>query len=425
MERLKQKEKRPKILIHSLIFSPDSVSTAYLYKDIALAFYNKGYAVKVLTTTPHYNVLQAEVKKQPLKKVAWGLYYKSNLQGIPVIHIPQKKFKSTPLRIMGFIYWHLFSLILGLREKNVSVILSPSPPLTIGFINLIIGRVKHAKVVYNVQEIYPDFLIEQTGLKFKPAISFLKGLERLIYNKSSAITTIDQLFYNRIVNRMDAPAKLHIIPNFVDTELYHPLKKENICLDDKRFPRKDTLKLMYAGNIGYAQDWDPLLTVAEILRNEPIEFYIIGEGVRKEYVLRKAMQCNLDNVHVLPYQSREKMPHLIAFSDLQFIFMSKEMENLGFPSKVYTIMACAKPMIVCSGENTPIVNFLKKYKCAKIITLNNPSEKVNAITAFLKDCSKGRLETMGKCGFDAVISNYSKEIVTNGYINLIKSFFDK
>lgn len=422
---VKRNDKIQKILIHSLIFSPDSVSTAYLYKDIALAFYNKGYEVKVLTTTPHYNVVQEELRKQPLKKVACGLYYKSNIRGIQVIHIPQKKFKSTILRMVGFVHWHLLSLVLGLREKNISVILSPSPPLTIGFINLIIGKIKRAKVIYNVQEIYPDFLIEQTRLKFAPIISVLRGLEHLIYNKSTAITTIDQLFYSRIVGRMDEPAKLHIIPNFVDTELYHPLQKENIILDDKEFLRKDTLKLMYAGNIGYAQDWDPLLMVADLLRNEPIEFYIIGEGVRKEYVVSQVIQHDLENVHVLPYQPREKMPHLIAFSDLQFIFMSKEMEDLGFPSKIYTIMACGKPMIICSGENTPIVNFLKRNSCAKIITLSNPLEKVNAIVSFLKNCSRENLAAMGMCGLDAINSHYSKEIVTESYVSLINSFFEE
>ena len=58
-----------KILIHSLVFSPDGVSTAYLYNDIALKFKDSGYEVAVLTTTPHYNVVDSELKKQPLKKL--------------------------------------------------------------------------------------------------------------------------------------------------------------------------------------------------------------------------------------------------------------------------------------------------------------------------------------------------------------------
>ncbi|WP_259185987.1 glycosyltransferase family 4 protein [Sphingobacterium sp. BIGb0165] len=409
----------PKILIHSIAFSPDGVSTAYLYNDIALAFQQKGYEVVVLTTTPHYNVLPEELAKQPMTKKLGGLYYTSSFNGIKVLHIPQKKFGSTALRILGFVYWHILSLILGLAEKRVSAILSPSPPLTIGFINLLIGKVKGAKVVYNVQEIYPDFLIEQGGLKSKPIIAALKWLEKLVYNKSDAVTTIDQVFYNTIVGRFKEPQKLHIIPNFVDTTLYRPLTNEEISLDNNLFVKNDTVKVMYAGNIGHAQDWEPLLSAAILLKDQPIEFYIIGEGVMKDHVIQQAKINGLNKVHILPYQPRESMPHLLAFSDLQFIFMSKEMEGHGFPSKVYTIMACAKPLIVCSGEKTPIVNFLQAQHCAKLITTRDFAEKVNEIVAFLKASSKESLRALGDAGYEEITKKYSKEVVTVDYIRLI------
>ena len=109
--------KKTKVLIHSIAFSPDGVSTAYLYNDIAKAFRDSNFEVVVLTTTPHYNVVQENLVKQPLKKHAFGLYYTSDFSGIKVIHVPQKKFKSTALRLFGFIYWHVISLIMGLVQK--------------------------------------------------------------------------------------------------------------------------------------------------------------------------------------------------------------------------------------------------------------------------------------------------------------------
>lgn len=411
--------KKNKILIHSIAFSPDGVSTAYLYNDIAKAFQQDGFEVVVLTTTPHYNVLPEEIKKQPLKKCYFGLFYISMFEGIKVIHIPQKKFKSTFLRLIGFIYWHILSVILGLSQKNIHAIISPSPPLTIGFINLIIGRIKKANVIYNVQEIYPDFLIEQGGLNSKPIIKILKWLERFIYNKSNAITTIDQVFYNTIISRFEDKAKLHIIPNFVDTELYKPLDLVN--LDSVVFKNNNHLKLMYAGNIGHAQDWQPLIQSAKILKDEPIDFYIIGEGVMKAYVTEQVQKYNLSNVYVLPYQPRELMPQLLAFSDLQFIFMSKEMEGHGFPSKVYTIMACGKPLLVCSGENTPIENFLRPLNCGKLITNSNLNDKVTEIVRFLRTINKEELKSYGQNGYDIVVSKYSKKVVTKQYVDLINT----
>ena len=240
-------------------------------------------------------------------------------------------------------------MILGLSEKNIRVILSPSPPVTIGFLNIIIAKFKNAKVIYNVQEIYPDLLIEEGGLKSKSIINLLKWLERFVYNHSDAVITIDQVFYDTIVSRFKEKNKLHIIPNFVDTEIYHPLLNNKLNIDPSLFPESDSLKLMYAGNIGHAQDWIPLIELVNELKEESVEFFVIGEGAMRGFLESEKKSKNLKNLHLIAYQPRELMPSLLAFSDLQFIFMAPKTEGHGFPSKVYTIMACAKPIMVCSG----------------------------------------------------------------------------
>lgn len=414
-----------KILIHSIVFSPDGVSTAYLYNDIALKFKEFGYKVVVLTTTPHYNVLSESLKKQPLKKKYFGLYYESDFHGIKVKHVPQKKFQRSLFRIIGFIYWHIMSFLMGLFERNVNIILSPSPPLTIGFINIILGKLKGAKVVYNVQEIYPDFLIEQGGLRSKPVISILKWLERFVYNHSAAVTTIDSVFFDTIASRFKNPSKLHIIPNFVDTEIYKPLTEEDLNIDRDLFPdSKGTIKLMYAGNIGHAQDWTPLIQAAIELKDEPFEFFIIGEGVMKEHLKNEVEVHNLKNVHLIPYQPREQMASLIAYSDLQFIFMSPEMEGHGFPSKVYTIMACAKPLLVCSGMNSPIYKFLKPLGCAYLISENNLDEKVTQIKDVLRSIEIEHLKQMGEVGLSEILAKYSNHSVTKQYVELGNKLID-
>ncbi len=396
-----------KILIHSIVFSPDGVSTAYLYNDIALKFKKVGYEVAVLTTTPHYNAVESELKKQPLRKRAFGLYYESDFQGIKVKHVYQKKYKSTIRRMLGFVYWHLVSFILALAEKRVDLILSPSPPLTIGFLNVLLGKIKKAKVIYNVQEIYPDLLIEEGGLKSKSAISFLRWMEKFVYNHSDAVTTIDQIFYETLISRFRDRSKLYIIPNFVDTEIYKPLPKENLELNKDLFPDTESVKVMYAGNIGHAQDWRPLIALADELENDAVE--------------QEKESRRLDKLHIISYQSRELMPSLLAYSDVQFIFMAPQTEEHGFPSKVYTIMACAKPLLVCSGEDTPITNFLKNKKCAFLITEKNIEKKVQTMAEILRSCTKESLLLKGQNGFGYIASDYSKSAVTNQYVDLINN----
>ncbi len=405
-----------KILIHSLIFSPDGVSTAYLYNDIALKFQQEGYDVVVLTTTPHFNLVESQLEKQPLKWKVWGLLKESNFHGIKVYHVPQKKFKSTILRLLGFVYWHIVSFFAGLCIKNIDVILSPSPPLTIGVVNLWLAKLKRCKVIYNVQEIYPDILNLKDGFVKRS----LRGMEKKVYNSSTAVTTIDQVFYEVIVDRFDDKSKLHIIPNFVDTELYKP----NISaksLDKSLFPDTKTLKLLYAGNIGFAQSWEPLVLLADKARDLDVEFFVIGEGVMKSYLEEKKAELAFDNIRILPYQPRELMPEILSYSDIQFIFMNPEMDMQGFPSKVYTIMACARPLLVCSGEGTPIVNFLKDHNCARLVTDRSLENKVEEIYSWLKSVTKEELNTLGQNGVSVIRSQYAKNIVTQKYVDLVKS----
>lgn len=408
-----------RVLIHTLIFSPDGVSTAYLYNDIALRLQQRGYEVVVLTTTPHFNIVPEQVAKQPMRWKLWGFCKVSNFNGMTVLHVPQKKFKSTVLRLLGFVYWHIVSFFIGLTIKHVDLILSPSPPLTVGWMNLGLAKLKGCKVIYNVQEIYPDILKLKGGFVLK----FLRWMEHKVYNGSDAVTTIDKVFYDTIEPRFEDKSKLHIIPNFVDTGLYRALSslQVNSVLDPKLFPNTDSIKLLYAGNIGHAQSWEPLIELADKTRDLNVEYIVIGEGAKRGYVEEEIQKRDLKKLHLLPYQPRELMPAILSYSDASFIFMAPENDGDGFPSKVYTIMACERPLLVSSGENTPVVNFLQDKGCAKLITEKNFDKKVNEMLEWLRTVTKEDLSQMGNKGLAEIQAKYTKEKVTDMYVYLVDS----
>lgn len=407
-----------RVLIHSIVFSPDGVSTAYLYNDIALGLVDNGFEVIVLTTTPHYNLIDSEIEKQPLSKRIFGLFYVSNFNGIQVYHIPLKKYKGTLKRLSSFIYWHIVSFIFGISIKKINFVLSPSPPLSIGLISLLIAKLKGAKAIYNVQEIYPDLLINQGNLKSPILIKLLKIFEKIIYNYSAAVTTIDEVFYATISSRFSKISKLKIIPNFVDTELYKPLNQK-LELPAVFGNENGKIKILYAGNIGFFQDWEPVLFAAKELLEENIEFWIIGEGVQKEHLQLEIQNKNLSNVRIFPYQSRELIPVINNYADIHFIAINQQMELEGFPSKIYTIMACAKPIVVVTGKNTPLHNFLKDKNCAELITSNRNVNFVAAIRKLASD--KNLRDLLGNNGLNEIINNYSKNVVVFKYANLLKS----
>ena len=409
-----KKINKKRLLIYSLVFSPDGVSTAYLYNDIALGFQKNNYEVTVLTTTPHYNLIQESLDRQPLKKCFLGLFFTSNFNGIKVYHIPLKKYKSFIIRILSFIYWHLASLIIGLFLKKPDIILTPSPPLTSGLISILLAKVKGSKSVYNVQEIYPDLLINHGRLTNPLIIKFLKILEGWVYNWSNAVTTIDLNFYNTIKTRIRNRDKLNIISNFVDTELYKTSSSVPLPKVFKKI--KGKTDMVYAGNIGIAQEWDLVINLAKSIKKLPITIWIIGEGVKKKYLESQIKKHKLFNIQLLPYQERKYMPVINLFADFHFIAMNKSMEHDGFPSKVYTVMSSGKPMVVVSSDQTPIVSFLEQTKAALTVTNHSLTDFKKAVLKLEAD--KDLRNTLGANGRKVVEQKFNKQVVIKKYIKL-------
>lgn len=407
-----------KVLIHSIVFAPDAVSTAYLYNDIAYNLKKNGFEVEVLSTMPHYN--KVDQSKTKFKKKFLGLYYSSNYKGIKVYHVPQKKYESVLLRGFIMIYWHLLSFFLGMRIRNVDVIISPSPPLTIALVSIALAKLKKAKFIYNVQEIYPDFFVNQGKMKSQFVLNILKKLEKFVYRHSDSLVTIDQNFKNTLIPRVENPDKIEIIANFVDTELYHPI--DLLVVNTQLFPANDHLKVMYAGNIGFAQDWIPLIEIAKKTKGMAISYFVIGDGACRSWLKTQIETHKLNNISLIDYQARETIPHMINYADLHFIFMNKKLEKDGLPSKVYTIMACKKPLLVISNKDTPLYDLLENTGAAFLI--ENSSNHVNEeLFTVLQDVlnHRDKLKQMGEKGFNMVQKDYTKEKVTEKYYQHINS----
>ena len=348
------------------------------------------------------------------KKHFFGLIYTSIFNDIKVYHIPLKKYKNHLVRILSFIYWHIASFTIGLLLKKPDIILSPSPPLTNGLVTILLAKIKGAKSIYNVQEIYPDLLINLGYLTNKIVIKLLKKIESWVYNFSNAVTTIDKQFYSIIKSRIRNEDKLQLIPNFVDTELYST--KDSTPLPKEFIKREGYTNIMYAGNIGLAQEWNLILNLAKEVADRKITIWIIGEGAKKSYLESQIKKYSLNNVTLLPYYDRKFMPVINLFADIHFIAMNKSVEKYGFPSKVYSIMASSKPMLVVSSEQTPIVSFLKEVNAALLVT-------DHSLNSFKRELLKlhnsvDLRNKLGANGRQEIKKKYSKQVVIEHYIRL-------
>ncbi len=413
-----------RILLLTLVFAPDGVSTAVLMTELALELRAPGHEITVLTATPHYNIDPEARARQPLKPHWGGLLYQSDCQGIPVYHasIPMKG-NRVVARLLDYIRFHAISTFAGLTlAGDYDVILTPSPPLTIGLSAWLLGLVRRAPFIYNVQEIYPDVAVSLGLLRNRRIIWLMEQLERFVYARASAVVVISEWF-RRALLRKGVPAhKLHVIPNFVDADFVQPGPRDN------EFGRQHGLNgqfvVLYAGNIGLTQGFETIVEAAGALAAVPdLRFVIVGDGARRAWLEQRLATWGLDNITLLPYQPRSVVPQIYASSDVCLVPLKKGTAQGSFPSKIYTIMASGRPAIVSVDADSEAAWLVQQAQCGLAVPPDDPDALAQAILKAYQE--QGTFRSYGKNGRRYVVQHHSRQAIARQYHELITTLLDR
>ena len=413
-----------RILILSLVFRPDNVSTAQIMGELAVDLNARGHEVFVITTVPHYNNDPVAMERHPLQAY-WGkLLQKSNYCGMQVLHawMPRKG-KKKLLRIIAWLGFHATSTLAGVFSQfKPDLILAPSPPLTIGVSAWLLGLRHNCPFIYNVQEIYPDVAVDLDVLRNSFAIRCLQKLERFVYSKARVIAVISEGMAKRIREKNVAEEKIRIIPNFVDTNDFRPLPKVNNF--SLRFDLHDKFVVSYAGNMGKPQGINTLLDAAYLLKQETrIHILLMGDGSERASLIKHAQRLQLPNITILPYQPYSMMAEAYAASDASFVSQAAGTSSDGIPSKVYRIMACARPVIACTDVDSDLARLVAKADGGVVVPSGSPRALSSAIQqAFLQ--RKEWLEKGSKAR-TFVLRNYSRSTICTRYHELIMELRQK
>ncbi len=406
-----------RVLIHTLVFTPDCVSNAYLYRDLALELQRRGHRVTVLTATPHYNLVEKELLEQPLTRYWGGIWATSKIGEVRVVHLPVLQKSSRALvRALSAAWFHFASITLGVAcVGRQDVILTSSPPLSIGLTGALIARLWCARSGYIIQDVFPDGLIRQGKIRNKLLISILRWLERIVYDANDVVVVIAHSFIPTIQPRMRRPNRLKLIENFVDTEFYRPLPRINDF--SFQYGLDEQFVVSYIGNIGNAQDLSPLVKAAEDLRSLPIVFVVIGDGILRPNLEREVRERELKNVLILGYLPREKTPWANASSDVGSVLLSPHVCGDGFPSKIFSIMGSGRASIVTADEGSDLMRVAAESGCVRVVPVGEPAQFVEAVRQAFNE--RKSLVEEGQRARQYVISRYSKEAAGAKYDQLI------
>lgn len=388
--------------------------------ELAQELRSLGHEITVLTTTPHYSVEPEARARQPLTRQWGGLLYRSDCGDIPVWHaaIPVKG-SRVGARLLDYARFHAISTLAGLGTVEAyDVILAPSPPLTIGLSAWLLGMARRVPFIYNVQEIYPDVVVSLGLLRNRRAIRILEALERFVYARARVVTVISEWFRRRLREKGVPAAKLHLIPNFVDTDFMQPGPRHNPFSAAQGLD--DTFVVLYAGNIGLTQGFETILDAARRLTHlRDLRFVLVGDGTRRAWLEEQLATHPLPNVQVLPYQPRSTVPHLYATSDLCLVPLKRGTAQDTFPSKIYTIMAAGRPVVASADGDSELAWVVQEARCGWHV----PPDDSHALAAAIEQAYQQRdtLPQMGAQGRAYVAAHHSRQAIARQYDTLIRT----
>ncbi len=401
-----------KILLLSLIFSPDNVSTAQIWSDIAEDLKAAGHELCVITTTPHFHRDPSMEARQPLRRWIGRLVQRSEYSGIPVYHVLMpNKGCPPPIRMLSWIGFHIVSTLLGwfLRFRP-DVIIAPSPPLTIGLNAWAIAFVRRARFIYNVQEIYPDIAVNLGIMKNKTLIRFFSWLERFIYRKAAFVTSITSGMCAKIAART-AREKVVLVPNFLDLSDVVELPRKNAFSEEHGLG--DGFVLTYAGNMGVPQRLDVMVELARQIPELTVLFVGGGGDASR---LRELAQ-GLTNVVFVDYQPISRMPEIYAASDLFYVGQDPKACADGIPSKIYRILGYGKPLLVMTKDDSDLAAFVRESACGRLMG-TDMEHAATTVRELMGD--KAALEEMGKRGLEYVKMFFTRGVVSGKYESLCR-----
>jgi colanic acid biosynthesis glycosyl transferase WcaI len=256
-----------------------------------------------------------------------------------------------------------------------------------------IARSRRAPLVFNVQDVFPDVAVELGALKNRYLIGATRRAERFCYAIADAVTVLSDDLKDNLVAKGVPPAKVHVIPNFVDVEGVRPLAKENSYREE--FGLQDKTVVMYAGNVGLSQSLDILLDAAAALAyDDSLVFVINGQGAQRDALENRAR--GMTNVRFVDMQPLERLGEVLAAADVHLVPLRRGLGVASVPSKVYSILAAARPFIASVDEGTELTRLAGSSGAGIAV----PPDDAEALTKAIRRLAEDPAEAarMGEAG---------------------------
>lgn len=392
-----------KLLIVSQYFWPES----FRINDLACGLKERGHEVTVLTGYPNY--------PSGTLYPGYHLFRRTEEQwrGIRIIRAPLVvRGNGGVFRLtLNYLSFALSASIYGAwccrNAFDAMLVFQPSP-VTCGIPARVLKWLHGTPILFWVQDLWPHSLAAVGVVRYGLVLRMVDRLVRWIYRGCDRILIQSRAFAETVHQQGVAPAKVQYYPNSAEP-FYQPIAPTLALREQAELP--DGFKVMFAGNIGAAQDFETILAAAEQLKDHPqIRWVIIGDGRLRDWVETEVTRRGLtEQVILLGQKPTEAMPRYFACADLLLVTLKKEpIFALTIPSKVQSYLACAKPVIASlEGEGALIV---EESGGGLTCPPEDPQALAKAVLNVYAMTTPER-DTMGQRGRDYFLAQFERELL--------------
>ena len=332
-----------RILILTQYFPPETGAPQNRLFEIALRLKDAGDEITVLTAMPNYP------KMRVFEGYRWKLFATEEIQGIKVFRsfIYVSKSKAVIARLLNYFSFVISSFLRGLfLFRKFDYVICESPPLFLGITAVFLSRLKRAKLIFNVSDLWPESAEKLGIVTNKFLLNNAEKLELWLYKKSFIVSGQTQGILESIKAR-SAQKNLFWLPNGVDPEFYKPELYSNSWRFEQGF-QDDDLLILYAGIIGHAQGLDVIVKAAALTKeNVQIKWLLVGDGPVKSDLEKLVSELKLQNVYFFPNQEKKNMPFIVKACDITAVPLKKLPLFLGaIPSKIFENLAMEVPVLL-------------------------------------------------------------------------------
>lgn len=345
-----EKKKKTHILVISQVFYPEQ----FRINDMCCEWVKSGYRVTVLTGIPNY--------PQGKFYEGYGLCKKRKeyWNGIEIIRIPViPRGKSALGMILNYLsfpvsgfFWKIFT-----KVKADKVFMFETSPMTQCVIGVWYAKKHHVPLYLYAQDLWPENVEVVTGITHPLIIEPIQKMVDHIYKHCTEIFVTSPSFVTAVCERkVPVPkAKVHYWPQYAE-EFYVPMERAEV----PEIPKTDAFRVMFTGNVGFAQGLDILPRTAKLLKEkgQNVLFCIVGEGRYLEDLKREIKEQEIEELFCLiDRQLAEEIPRLLAASDAAFLsFMETKLFEMTIPAKLQSYMACGMPVLAAAaGESKRVI----------------------------------------------------------------------